>query len=56
MTLETLEDVDDALKGAVIERLDASDSEGFSIYLQDGRILIIPDAVIIAVISRGKTH
>jgi hypothetical protein len=56
VSLETLEDVDDALKGAVIERLDASGVDGFSIYLQDGRILIIPDAVIIAVISRGKTH
>jgi hypothetical protein len=56
VSLETLEDVDDALKGAVIEKLDASGEAGFSIYLEDGRILIIPDAVVIAVISRGKTH
>jgi len=55
VSLKTLADVDDAVEGAVIEGISAND-EGLQINLADGRTLLIPDAEIIAVVSRGKTH
>lgn len=55
-TLATVEDVDDAVEGAVIQSIEAGEDGGLQILLADGRILLIPDAEIIAVIGRGPTH
>ena len=49
-----LEEVDDALEGAVIESLEAG-VNGLHINLVDGRILMFPDAVIVAVVKPNKT-
>lgn len=54
MTLSSLDDVDDAVEGAVIESLEAGVT-GLHINLVDGRVLIFPDAVICAVIQPTKT-
>ena len=48
MTIATLEDVDDCLEGAVIESLEAG-VNGLHINLVDGRVLIFPDAQLVAV-------
>lgn len=56
MEITSVEIVDDALEGAVIEGICAGADGGLQINLADGRTLLIPDAEIIAVISRGKTH
>lgn len=53
-TLATLEDVDDAIEGAVIESLEPGVT-GLHINLVDGRVLVFPDAVICAVIQPTKT-
>ena len=50
-----LAEVDDCVEGAVIESIEAGASGGLHINLQDGRILVIPDAVLIAVVSPTHT-
>ena len=55
VALATVEAVDDCLEGAVIESLCAGKDGGLQINLADGRILLIPDAEIVAVIPR-ETH
>jgi hypothetical protein len=52
--LGTLEDVDDELEGAVIDSLEAGET-GLHINLRDGRILVFPDAVIVAVLASRRT-
>jgi hypothetical protein len=49
-----LEDVDDSLEGAVIESLEAG-VNGLHINLVDGRILLFPDAAVVAIYVRPKT-
>jgi hypothetical protein len=50
----TLEDVDDEIEGAVIESLEAGET-GLHINLRDGRILVFPNAVIVAVLASRRT-
>jgi hypothetical protein len=50
----TLEDVDDELEGAVIDSVEAGET-GLHINLKDGRILVFPDAVIVAVLASRRT-
>lgn len=56
IALSTVEDVDDAVEGAVIESICLGIDGGIRIYLEDGRSLLIPEAEILAVIPRGDTH
>jgi len=48
--LAEVEGVNDAIEGAVIEKLEAGDG-GLHIFLKDGRFLLFPDALIVAVCS-----
>ena len=54
MNLQTLEDLDDAVEGAVIERLETG-INGLHIVLVDGRILVFPDAGIVAIYRPERT-
>jgi hypothetical protein len=54
--LSTVEEVEDSIEGAVIEGIRAGSDGGLQIDLVDGRILIIHDAEIIAIIGRKQTH
>ena len=56
MNISSIDDVEDAVEGAVIEGISAGSDGGLQINLADGRTLLIPDAEIIALISRGTTH
>lgn len=53
-TLADLEDVDDALEGAVIESMEGG-VEGLHIFLRDGRILVFPDARICAIYQTPRS-
>ena len=54
--LASVEEVEDSVEGAVIQGIRAGSDGGLQIDLVDGRILIIPDAEIIAIIGRRQTH
>lgn len=53
--LGVLEEVEASIEGAVIEGIEAGKDGGLQILLADGRMLIIPDAEIVALI-RLRTH
>lgn len=48
MDPNSLEDIEDAVEGAVIERLE-SGINGLHIILVDGRVLVFPDAQLVAI-------
>ena len=50
----TLEDVEDSIEGAVIESLE-SGINGLHIVLVDGRVLVFPDAGIVAIYRPDRT-
>lgn len=47
-------DYDDSLEGAVIDSLVAGEG-GLHIHLRDGRILLFPDALFVAVLQAERT-
>lgn len=48
-----VEEINDAIEGAVIEKLVAG-VEGLHIMLRDGRMVLFPDAQLCAVIARPR--
>lgn len=56
IALRTVEDVEDSLEGAVISCLVADDDGGLRIILADGRSILIPDAVIVAILPAQSSR
>lgn len=52
--MESIEDVEDAIEGAVIEGIEAGNN-GLHIILVDGRILVFPDAELVAIFRPSRT-
>lgn len=53
-TITDLEDVEDSIEGAVIESLE-SGVNGLHIVLVDGRVLVFPDAGVVAIYRPHRT-